>query len=88
MDEGSTTRLSLRDLAAMPVSAATLADLESYASESRWRGSASRSDKPPPPNPGTTDSAHGYAPGDLGRNRRRMSSDSRIGMPIVGHMIA
>jgi hypothetical protein len=34
MDEGSTTRLSLRDLAAVPVSAATLADLESYASAS------------------------------------------------------
>jgi hypothetical protein len=34
MDESSATRLSLRDLAAMPVSAATLADLESYASES------------------------------------------------------
>jgi hypothetical protein len=32
MDEASTTRLSLRELAVAPVSAATLADLETYAS--------------------------------------------------------
>jgi hypothetical protein len=34
MDEGSTTRLSLAELAAAPVSSETLADLESYASVS------------------------------------------------------
>jgi hypothetical protein len=34
MDEGSTTRLSLAELASAPISAETLADLESYASQS------------------------------------------------------